>query len=205
MGARVLLLDDDAGFVADAQASLAGIGCQVTWLANGDTGLARAVTDRFDLIVAAAELPGVNGFRVCNRVKRYPNAKDVPVLLLTKAPSEELEAHRALDTHADVYMLKPVAMVDLVAEVQARVAAREASFAAAVGVPGAAPVPRAPPPLPGGKAPPPLPPTNTQRRRMATITGVAPAPRTQPPPPVRPGTNLVAARPANDGEAQRLA
>src|SRR4029077_3682133 len=115
------------------------------------------VTDKFDLVVAAAELPGVNGFRVCNRIKKDPKAKDVPVLLLTSAPSAELEAHRVLPTHADVYMLKPIAMADLLAEGRAR-----ASAGAHARVPGAG----------AAKGPPPLPATETQRRRAATMTGV---------------------------------
>src|SRR3974390_1580358 len=83
MGPRVLLLDEDAPFIAEAQSSLESIGCEVTALRSGDSGLARAVTDRFDLVIASAELPSVNGFRLCNRVKKDPAMRNVPVLLLT--------------------------------------------------------------------------------------------------------------------------
>src|ERR1700722_150902 len=113
MGPRVLLLDDDAQFVEEAQASLAKIGCEVTSLHGGDAGLARAVTDRFDLVVVSAELRGVNGFRLCNRMKKDPLAKTVPVFLLAGAASaSSVDRHRALATRADVYLLKPVVMAE---------------------------------------------------------------------------------------------
>ena len=185
MGPRVLLLDDDTQFVEEAQASLAGMGCDVTWLAGGDAGLARATTDRFDLVVASAELRGVNGFRLCNRVKRDPRASEVPVFLVTtSSSSESVDAHRDLPTRADVYLRKPVVMAELLAQVR-------------VHVRSAGPPPLAPPAFPPAPAPPapagPPPP----RARANTVVGIAPPPRTLPP---RPGPK------AADGQTiQRLA
>jgi DNA-binding response OmpR family regulator len=167
MGPRVLLLDDDTQFVEEAQASLAGMGCEVTWLAGGDAGLARATTDRFDLVVASAELRGVNGFRLCNRVKRDPRANAVPVFLVTTAASSEsVDAHRDLPTRADVYLRKPVVMAELLAQVRAHVRAE------------AAPLP-APPPVP----------VPAPRGRANTVVGLAPPPRTLPPRPGGPKTD----------------
>jgi DNA-binding response OmpR family regulator len=181
MGPRVLLLDDDPQFVEEAQASLAGMGCEVTWLAGGDAGLTRAVTDRFDLVVASAELRGVNGFRLCNRVKRDPRASAVPVFLVTTtASSESVDAHRDLPTRADVYLRKPVVMAELLAQVRAHVRS-------AGPPPLAAPAPQAPAAPPAPAAP---------RGRANTVVGLAPPPRTLPP---RPG-------PKTDGQTiQRLA
>jgi len=181
MGPRVLLLDDDTQFVEEAQASLSGMGCDVTWLAGGDAGLARAVTDRFDLVVASAELRGVNGFRLCNRVKRDPRASAVPVFLVTtSASSESVDAHRDLPTRADVYLRKPVVMAELLAQVRAHV--------------GSAGPPPLASPAPAVPAPPPGPPA--ARQRANTVVGLAPPPRTLPP---RPG-------PKTDGQTiQRLA
>src|SRR5208283_3355171 len=127
MGLRVLLLDDDAPFVAEAQASLEGIGCEVTSLRSGDSGLARAVTDRFDLVIVSAELPNVNGFRLCNRMKKDPAVRGVPVFVLTTAASAaSAEGHRQLPTRADVYLQKPVVMTEFVAQVRARASAPRA-------------------------------------------------------------------------------
>jgi DNA-binding response OmpR family regulator len=188
MGPHLLLLDDDTAFIAEAQTSLTAIGCKVTALSSGDSGLARAVTDRFDLVLASAELRGVNGFRLCNRMKQDPRVRAVPVFLLTsEASASSVEGHRALPTRADVYLHKPIAMPELLAQVRSHVPAlRE-------------PEPSDDEPTRPGLTlarrsvgPPPLPPS---RKRADTIVGVAPAPRTQPPPPPKEG----------DGTIRRLA
>jgi len=185
MGLRVLLLDDDASFVAEAQASLEGIGCEVTSLRSGDSGLARATTDRFDLVVVSAELPSVNGFRLCNRMKKDPAVRGVPVFVLTTASSaSSAEGHRQLATRADVYLQKPIVMAELIAQVRARATSMrppmatedEPTLTQMVLAPHAPKLPS----LPSIVKPPTLPP---QRPRAATMMGVAPAPRTLPPQP----------------------
>jgi DNA-binding response OmpR family regulator len=55
---RILLLEDDGAFALDVKRALAPMGCEVTVVAEGNTGLARAVSDRFDLIILSAELRG---------------------------------------------------------------------------------------------------------------------------------------------------
>jgi CheY-like chemotaxis protein len=176
MGPHLLLLDDDTAFIAEAETSLAAIGCKVTALSSGDSGLARAVTDHFDLVLASAELRGVNGFRLCNRMKQDPRVRAVPVFLLTSEASESsVEGHRKLATRADVYLHKPIAMPELLAQVRSHVSAlREPEPSDEEPTrPGRLLAPRSvgPPPLP------------SLRPRANTIVGVAPAPRTQPPPP----------------------
>lgn len=190
MGPRLLLLDDDAAFTAEAQTALASAGCDVTSLPTGDSGLARAVTDHFDLVLVSAELRGVNGFRLCNRMKKDPRVQAVPVFLLTSEASwSSVEAHRALPTRADVYLHKPIAMAELLAQVRSHVVERPSEPADDEPTrPHMRVVLK-----PGSLGPPPLPPV---RARTETISGVAPAPRTLPPP-----------RPAKeaDGTIRRLA
>ena len=114
MGLRVLLLDDDASFVAEAQASLEGIGCEVTSLRSGDSGLARATTDRFDLVVVSAELPSVNGFRLLQPHEEGPGrAGGAGVRADHGCVGAGAEGHRQLATRADVYLQKPVVMAEL--------------------------------------------------------------------------------------------
>jgi CheY-like chemotaxis protein len=183
MGPRVLLLDEDAPFLSEAQTSLESVGCDVTALRSGDSGLARAVTDRFDLVVASAELPAVNGFRLCNRIKKDAATKSVPVILLTGAVSAaSAGGHRQLATRADVYLDKPVVMAELLAQVRAHAHGNRQSsdderpterMRAAQPL-GAAPVLPLPSRSHGSSLPPPRP-------RAPTMAGVAPAPKTVPP------------------------
>jgi DNA-binding response OmpR family regulator len=121
MGARILLLEDDVPLACEIQAALARAGCAVEILRDGNAGLARAVSDRFDLVVASLELPGMNGFRLCNRLKKEPLGRAVPIFLLTEQSADVFDEHRKLATHADSYFHKPLTMAELVARVRASV------------------------------------------------------------------------------------
>src|SRR5580765_4269268 len=103
MPAKVLLLEEDPTLATELQRRLKELGCEVTLLGDGRTGLARAVSDRFDLILLSAELPGMNGFRVCNRIKKDQRANAVPLFLMGATAAHEFKAHEQLPTHAESY------------------------------------------------------------------------------------------------------
>src|SRR5262249_28870423 len=69
------------------------------------------------LILLSAELPVVNGFRICNRVKKDPNVGDVPLFLMGSA-HDELATHGRLPTRADDYFTKPLAFDELAARIR---------------------------------------------------------------------------------------
>ncbi len=117
-GPKVLLLEEDPTFASELQTGLRGLGCEVVLLRDGRTGLARAVSDRFDVILLSAELPHMNGFRLCNRIKKDANAKKVPLFLMGTTASAEFEAHQRLPTRAESYFQKPVVFAELVARMR---------------------------------------------------------------------------------------
>jgi DNA-binding response OmpR family regulator len=120
MEARVLLLEDDVALACEIQAALAQVGCRVEILRDGTQGLVRAVSDHFDIVLASLELPGMNGFRVCNRFKKDPNVKATPFFLLSsEASATDFEQHQSLPTHAEAYFRKPVMIPELIARMRA--------------------------------------------------------------------------------------
>jgi DNA-binding response OmpR family regulator len=128
MAARVLLLEYDVVAAREIQAALVSIGCAVEILRDGNAGLARAVSQRFDLVIASLELPGMNGFRLCNRLKKDSYGRSIPFFLISSQSSPEaFEEHRKLPTRAESYFHEPLAMGELVARVRATVAAVNSS------------------------------------------------------------------------------
>src|SRR5262249_28122272 len=119
MGAKVLLLEDDVSLACEVKAALAGVGCTVEVLRDGNAGLARAVSHHFDLIVASVELPGMNGFRLANRLKKGPRAQSPPIFLVSSQLSTNFDEHRKLPTRAESYFHKPLIMAELIARVRA--------------------------------------------------------------------------------------
>src|SRR6266540_1317477 len=85
---------------------------------DGESGLARARTEKFDLVILDLMLPGLDGVTVCRAIRRdSPNA-DTPILMLT-ARREESDKVVGLDSGADDYLTKPFGVRELMARVRA--------------------------------------------------------------------------------------
>jgi len=121
MTARVLVLEDDVALAREIQRAFLDLGCSVEVIRDGNAGLARATTERFDLVVASLELPGMNGFRLCNRLKKEPAAAGVPIFLVSNQPQDVFDEHRKLPTRAQSYFNKPLTLAELVARARVMV------------------------------------------------------------------------------------
>jgi CheY-like chemotaxis protein len=90
---------------------------------DGNLGLQQAASDKPDLILLSIELPRMNGFSVCNKLKKDPNLKDVPLIIMSSDSSDEtFEQHKKLRTRAEDYVHKPVAFGELLQHIQGFVA-----------------------------------------------------------------------------------
>lgn len=117
-------MEDDVALAGEIHSAFRELGCGVEILREGTAGLARIMADHFDLIVASLELPGMNGFRICNRVKKHPHAKTAPFFLISSQSAEAtFDEHRQLATHAESYFHKPIMTSELVARARAFVPA----------------------------------------------------------------------------------
>src|SRR5690606_13057188 len=89
-------------------------GAEVEVVEDGEAGILRAEAKPPDVILLAIELPRMNGFSVCNKLKRHKNLDRVPLLLLSRDATEEtFEQHRRLRTRADDYIKKPITVAEL--------------------------------------------------------------------------------------------
>ncbi len=85
---------------------------------SGDTGLATALAEEFDLIILDLMLPGIDGFEICKRIRED---KDVPILMVS-AKKDDIDKIRGLGLGADDYLTKPFSPSELVARVKAHMA-----------------------------------------------------------------------------------
>lgn len=113
---RILVVEDDRRLAELLRRGLSGDGFAVDVAPDGLSGLELALTSEYDVIVLDVLLPGLNGFRLCARLREA----DVwtPVLMLTAKDGEYDEAE-GLDTGADDYVTKPFSYVALVARLRA--------------------------------------------------------------------------------------
>ena len=88
---------------------------------SGDTGLATALAEEFDLIILDLMLPGIDGFEICKRIRED---KDVPILMVS-AKKDDIDKIRGLGLGADDYITKPFSPSELVARVKAHLSRYE--------------------------------------------------------------------------------
>ncbi|HEX4341455.1 MAG TPA: response regulator [Polyangiaceae bacterium] len=118
---NVLVFESDSKFAGELKGELERRGCAVTVVDDAAVGLQTASMDKPDLILLAIELPRMNGFSVCNKLKRDPTLKEVPLIIMSSDSTEEtFEQHRRLRTHAEDYIHKPIAFVDLLPRISAQ-------------------------------------------------------------------------------------
>lgn len=79
---------------------------------DGKTGLEMALTHSPDLILMDFNLPDINGVEAIQYMHRYPELKDIPIIMLTADGSTETQAIASAVNCSD-YLVKPVSRNDL--------------------------------------------------------------------------------------------
>src|SRR6195952_3473539 len=119
MPIKILVFESDAGFATELRNGFARLGCETSVVDDANLGLQAAAREKPDLILLSIELPRMNGFSVCNKLKRDAALKDVPLIIMSSDSTEEtFEQHRRLRTRAEDYVHKPIAFADLMAPIQ---------------------------------------------------------------------------------------
>ena len=116
MSSRILLVEDEPGLVMTLTDLLTAEGYQMASAGDGPTGLARAVSEDFDLIILDLMLPGKNGLEVCRELRQRGN--DTAILMLT-AKSQLTDRVVGLRLGADDYLTKPFEPPELLARIEA--------------------------------------------------------------------------------------
>lgn len=112
---RILIVEDDADIAGIEREYLELSGYDAVIASDGETGLAAAVQQDFDLILLDVMLPDLDGFAICQKVRAE---KDIPILMVT-ARGEDIDKIRGLGFGADDYVTKPFSPSVLVARVKA--------------------------------------------------------------------------------------
>lgn len=107
MGARVLVIEDNAVNLELTVVLLEQAGCEVLTATSADAGLRLAAGERPDLILMDLHLPGMTGYEATGRLKADPATAAIPVVALTADAMRGTEA-RAKAAGCDGYLTKPL-------------------------------------------------------------------------------------------------
>lgn len=115
--ARILIVEDEEKLARMLELELTYEGYQAEKAFDGPSGLALALSGRFDLVLLDIMLPRLSGMEVLRRLRREEQ-KYTPVLLLT-ARDAVMDKVSGLDAGAEDYITKPFAIEELLARIRA--------------------------------------------------------------------------------------
>ena len=115
---NVLIVEDEPPLVELLSYNLEKAGFQIHIARDGEEALLAVEERKPDLILLDWMLPYVSGIEICRRIRRNPETRNVPIIILT-ARGEENDRIRGLEAGADDYVVKPFSPSELVARVRA--------------------------------------------------------------------------------------
>ena len=115
---KILIIEDDSDIAGLEKDFLETSGFDVVIENDGISGMERALTDKFSLILLDLMLPGKDGMSLCREVRKKI---DIPILMVT-ARTEDIQKVRGLGLGADDYITKPFSLAELVARVKSHIA-----------------------------------------------------------------------------------
>lgn len=115
---KILVVEDERDIAALISYHLTRDGFRVRTVESGSEALESMAAERPDLVLLDLMLPVLSGFDVLAEMRRQPELRDVPIIVLT-ARREEADRIRGLELGADDYLTKPFSPRELVLRVAA--------------------------------------------------------------------------------------
>jgi DNA-binding response OmpR family regulator/DNA-binding CsgD family transcriptional regulator len=121
--ATLLLVDDAPAQLLLLGDALRGAGYDLRLAESGEGALAQLARVPVDLILLDGEMPGLDGFATCRRIRAEARWRDSPVILMTET-GQGGDQVRVFDAGAEDYVTKPVHLPEVLAHVRTHVGLR---------------------------------------------------------------------------------
>ncbi|ODG93914.1 MULTISPECIES: response regulator transcription factor [Bacillaceae] len=112
---KILIIEDDQSIALLQRDYLEINDFEVEIESNGKSGLQKALSKEYDLIILDLMLPELNGFEICKKIRE---SKDIPILIVS-AKTEDIDKIRGFGLGADDFIVKPFSPSELIARVKA--------------------------------------------------------------------------------------
>ena len=106
MRERILIIEDEEAIRSILRELLLDAGYEVEEAADGPEDIAKFRAGRFVLVLLDLMLPGLDGYAVCEQIRRV---SDIPVIMLTALDGEDAQI-KAFELQADDYITKPFSL-----------------------------------------------------------------------------------------------
>ena len=115
--AKILVVDDEKSTVDALRISLESDSYEVVEARTGEGAIHKALGETVDLILLDIMLPDMTGYEICNKLRKNPSTKSVPIIMLT-GMSGMSDKMAGLDLGADDYITKPFDLNELKAKIR---------------------------------------------------------------------------------------
>lgn len=119
--AKILIIDDDNDNVKIVSLVLSKDNHEIISANGAGEALEKAKTEQPDLILLDVQLPNVDGFQVCRKLKSNPHTSNIPVIFLTAIYKDSDSLVKGLELGAEGYIVKPFSTAELQARVNVMV------------------------------------------------------------------------------------
>lgn len=108
-GEITVLVVDDSRYICDITRDfLEELGIRTEIASDGESGYKAASDILPDLVLLDVQMPNLNGFVVCEMLRRQQETRDIPIILMSAVVDDEsFKRHSKLRYHADAYLQKP--------------------------------------------------------------------------------------------------
>lgn len=113
---KILFVDDEADLVSTVECRLKWADFDVVTASNGKEGLDKAETEKPNLILLDTNMPIMNGHEMLEQLRKNPQLKDIPVIMLTSV-FETRDIAKASSYGIVDYVTKPFDFTELVEKI----------------------------------------------------------------------------------------
>ena len=114
---KILIVDDRPEVVELVRVILEGEDYEIVDASNGKEALKKARLEKPDLVLLDVVMPKMDGFEVCRKLKKDPQTKEIPIIMLT-AKAQEVNQEKGREVGARDYLTKPFSPSALLTKIE---------------------------------------------------------------------------------------
>lgn len=118
---KILIVDDEPNIVMSLEYLLRRKSYNVFIARNGSEAIEAVDTNMPDLILLDIMMPDVDGYEICERIKRDPATQHIKIIFLS-AKSKKSDIEKGYELGADMYMVKPFSNKELLDQITKQLA-----------------------------------------------------------------------------------
>jgi len=114
---KILIADDHSEVVELVRVTLERGDYEIVDASNGKEALKKVRLEKPDLVLLDVVMPKMDGFEVCRKLKKDPQTKEIPIIILT-AKAQEVDKEKGREVGASDYITKPFSPSALLTKIE---------------------------------------------------------------------------------------